>query len=413
MYSHSRISAFEQCPLKYRYAYVDRIRTGITPVEFFLGSRAHDALEHLYKCRLHGKLLTEEETLAFFEKKWEGEWNDNIVIRKKEFSAEDYRNVAREGVRDYYRRYRPFDEGKVMGIEKRIVVDLDPGGEGRYKLQGYIDRLDRKEGGLFEIHDYKTSASLPTQAEADRDRQLALYEIGLRDMFSGVEEVKLVWHYLRFDAEIRSGRTPSQLRKLCKGVVGRIDEIEDAVEKGSFPARESALCGWCEFQEICPQWRHLFETKKLEPEARDVEDGTALVNSLAGIREELRKCSALEKELRAEKKRLEEALQRFAREKGVDRVFGDEFEAAVREKTALKVPTKTHEPEEYAELVELVRESEYWSRISDLSRRKLEKFLQTDEAGRLPGRVRDLVKEETKTTVSLRKRRDQGEGGNA
>jgi putative RecB family exonuclease len=39
MYSHSRLSAYEACPLKYRYAYVDRVKLERMPesVEAFMG----------------------------------------------------------------------------------------------------------------------------------------------------------------------------------------------------------------------------------------------------------------------------------------------------------------------------------------------------------------------------------------
>ncbi len=48
-YSHSKLSTFEQCPIKFKYRYIDKI-----PVEFektieaFLGEIVHEALEWLY-----------------------------------------------------------------------------------------------------------------------------------------------------------------------------------------------------------------------------------------------------------------------------------------------------------------------------------------------------------------------------
>ena len=53
-------------------------------------------------------------------------------------------------------------------------------GDGRYAVRGVIDRLVRARDGALEIHDYKTGRRLPSQDELDRDRQLALYEIGVR-----------------------------------------------------------------------------------------------------------------------------------------------------------------------------------------------------------------------------------------
>ena len=36
-----------------------------------------------------------------------------------------------------------------------------------------------------------------SQNEANKDRQLALYQIGLTKIFPDVQHVKLVWHFLR------------------------------------------------------------------------------------------------------------------------------------------------------------------------------------------------------------------------
>ena len=77
----------------------------------------------------------------------------------------------------------------------------------RYACKGVIDRLMLAPDGAFEIHDYKTGAGLPAQAELYRDRQLALYQIGVQKLWPEAREVRLVWHLVAFDMA-RSVRTP-------------------------------------------------------------------------------------------------------------------------------------------------------------------------------------------------------------
>ena len=49
-FSHSRIGKYESCPLQYKFAYIDRIKVvAEDTIETFLGSRAHEALEKLYR----------------------------------------------------------------------------------------------------------------------------------------------------------------------------------------------------------------------------------------------------------------------------------------------------------------------------------------------------------------------------
>ena len=66
-------------------------------------------------------------------------------------------------------QHKPFNDN-TLEIEKRILINLDKKGE--YKLQGFIDRLVHNlEKDEFEIHDYKTGKSLPTQEKIENDRQ--------------------------------------------------------------------------------------------------------------------------------------------------------------------------------------------------------------------------------------------------
>ena len=75
-FSHSRIGCFEQCPLKYKFNYIDKLETEIEDtVEAFLGKRVHETLEKLYKDLKFQKLNTLKELLDFFNSEWKKNWN--------------------------------------------------------------------------------------------------------------------------------------------------------------------------------------------------------------------------------------------------------------------------------------------------------------------------------------------------
>jgi putative RecB family exonuclease len=49
IYSHSRLSCYEQCPRKYKLQYIDRIKIEVKEtIELFLGKRVHETLKKLY-----------------------------------------------------------------------------------------------------------------------------------------------------------------------------------------------------------------------------------------------------------------------------------------------------------------------------------------------------------------------------
>ena len=252
VYSNSRLSTFETCPRQYWFAYIEKPEIERPPtVEAFLGSRVHEALEHLYFRLLNGRLLSRDELLDWYEALWQKEWSDDVRIVKADLTADDYRAVGRQCIGDYYERYHPFDQDRTLVLEGQILFNLDA--DGRHKVRGFIDRLARDRDGRYAIHDYKTSSRLPKQAQADADRQLALYQIGVQGMWDDVQEVDLVWHYLRFGAELRSRRTPEQLVALKAECIALIEDIESRGEDDEdFPTSASRLCDWCDYRELCP-----------------------------------------------------------------------------------------------------------------------------------------------------------------
>ncbi|GAI32254.1 unnamed protein product [marine sediment metagenome] len=48
-YSHSRLETFQNCPLKCKLNYIDKIKREEEGIEAFLGSRFHEVMEKIYK----------------------------------------------------------------------------------------------------------------------------------------------------------------------------------------------------------------------------------------------------------------------------------------------------------------------------------------------------------------------------
>lgn len=66
VYSHSRLSTFEQCPQKFKLKYIDKVETEAEEsVEAFLGVRVHETLEKLYRDLQYQKENTLDDLLDF------------------------------------------------------------------------------------------------------------------------------------------------------------------------------------------------------------------------------------------------------------------------------------------------------------------------------------------------------------
>jgi len=251
MYSHSKLSTFEQCRLKFKYRYIDKIKTTSTSIESFLGKIVHDTLQWLYlKIKSKEKIPTIDELIKYYADRWQENYKQDIIIVKKTLTTKDYFNKGVEFLINYYTKNHPFDDN-TLEVEKRIVITF--GESGGYIIQGFIDRLVYNlKKNEYEIHDYKTSNFLPTQESLDNDRQLALYSLAIKDLFGKDKNVALIWHFLAHNIKIHSRRTNEQLEQLKKETIELIKKIESTTE---FPSNKSVLCDWCEYNSICSEFK--------------------------------------------------------------------------------------------------------------------------------------------------------------
>lgn len=390
LFSNSRLSTFEQCPLKYKYQYIDRIKVEVAKtVEAFMGSIVHEALEKLYrdlKLQKHNSL---EDLLAYYNDQWAKNWTDDIKIVRKEYTAENYRKTGEKCVADYYNRFAPFSE-RVLGIETMEYVNLDP--EGEYKWNVRMDRLDYAGDGRYEIHDYKTAGTLPKQEHMDKDRQLALYSLWVKQNFKDAKKVDLVWHYLVYDRDLRSERTDEQLEELRKET---LEAVKKAVEAKDFPANETNLCNWCEYQFMCPKWANLYKVESLPPKEFKEEDGVRLVDELANL-------SKQKKELDEKLEAVKQDLVEYANKLGVEVVFGSEKKAKISTSTDIAFPAKHTEQRE--ELIKLLKQEGLWGDVEDLDIFALKKIIQNREWGEdVLNKLTPYQEDKTTATVRLAK----------
>ena len=369
-FSHSKIGTFESCKLQFKFAYIDKIKVEAEDtIETYLGSKVHEALEKLYRDKRFEKSTTLEELLVFYNTIWEENWKDSIIIVKKDYSADNYRKMGERMLTDYYNRHKPFDQGRIIGLETQDFLTLDD--QGLYKFHIRIDRLMDMGDGLYEVHDYKSGSSLPKQEELDKDRQLAMYSQWVRQNFKDFKKVRLVWHFLAFDKEMDSYRTKEELENLRKAVLAQIHEIETTED---FPANVSWLCDWCLYKSICPMWKHEVELAQ-KPDNEYLNDpGLKLVDAYVAIKE---KSDACRKETEAELEKIREALIAFCEREGVQVVAGSENKISVKPYETIKLPSKNSE--ERGKLIDTLKKLGRLEEVSVFNTYALNKILDKKE----------------------------------
>ncbi len=387
-FSPSKLDVYKDCPRRYRFRYIEKIRRPGRSIEAFLGECVHAAFEKLYESLQHGRKLSQDEALAAFEEHWARGFGDDIKLRG-DYGVADWKSLGRTCVERYYAAHAPFDEDTTVAVERKIGFSLPV--EGRpIRIEGFIDRLALGKDGAFEIHDYKTGKTLPAQAEVDADWQLALYDAAVRATWPDAKGVRLIWHYVRHGKSLISTRTAEQLEGLKAEVAALISRIK---RDRDFPVNKTVLCDWCEYRDLCPAWAHPEKIAALPPPQRLADEGFRLATRLGRLEDERRELKDRLKELELAVKAAEAEVAAWAQAAGVCAVQGQGGQASVSFKDELKLPAKTHAPQQWEAMEREARaDAKLWEAVSHLdAHRVLEAFRERKLEERLLAAVDSIV----------------------
>jgi putative RecB family exonuclease len=362
--SYSSINTYETCPAKYRFQYRDKLPTSGSPALTF-GDVLHRTLY-----RFHDRPVpvapSMDELLEMLESEWTG---DGFRDPSEE---QLYLDHARQILTGYYKE----NAGSFRipaALEFRFSVEVEG-----VQLNGMIDRMDRIPGGGYEIIDYKTNRRLPPKAVVDRDLQLSLYYLAAREIW-GIEPERLTLYYLLPGQRMSTFRTAADADELRR----RIGTVAERIAAGMFEPRQNPLCDWCDFQQVCPLYRHKFEKEQGDPTPKMTE----LVDEWISLkREDWERYRRLE-ELRA-------LINAFCEEHGYRRLYGSDGSAVDRRPVHVTAPDP-------AAIRAVLESMGLWDQVISVDPKKLSDLI---ESRRLPPDVEDALlasREEMRTQYSL------------
>jgi len=386
IYSHSRVSCFENCPYQYKLRYIDKIKIDIpTTIEAFMGDVVHKTLEKLYLDKKFKKKVSKFSLLRFYENLWNREYSDDILIVKEGMKPENYREMGAEFIKNYYDKYKPFDQLTILGLETQDRLTLPDGNQWHIR----IDKLACDDKGNYYVCDYKTNSRMKNQEEADSDRQLAMYSLWVKDKFRDCKRVILKWEMLAFNKEVTSERTEEQLKKLQEEICARIKEIETAKE---FPRRQTGLCNYCVYKTICPSFKHELELERKETERFKKDEGVKLVDEFSEVKTKLQ-------ELKEKEDKLKEKLIEYGKQFGIDAIYGSNKVARLKEFERVVLP----DGEEKKKFVKMLKDKGLWESYSMLCYPKLNSGVLRGNVEKDIEKMLEIIKE---VRISLKKREE-------
>lgn len=248
--SYSKLNTYRQCPLRYRFTYVDRLPR--RPRRLFRAARRihHALMRWLTYSRTSQPRW--EDVRAAYESAW-GAVQDPTVTEERDFQ-EGLQILQEFHEANVDRPCRP------VLLEHKFAVPLGP-----HVLVGALDRVDATDSG-YEVIDYKLDRELRTQEMVDEDLQLALYHLALEEG-QGITPEALSLYFLRHNIQRTTTRTPKQSAELMKWVIATGDEISRQREWRPCVGEQ---CVSCDFRAVCPA--HTGEPLP-PPTARPAESG--------------------------------------------------------------------------------------------------------------------------------------------
>jgi hypothetical protein len=198
-------------------------------------------------------------------------------------------------------------------------------------------------------------------------------------MWRDVEAVDLIWHYVRFDTDLVSHRTPEQLQGVREACITVIDDIESrGREEERFPTHPSPLCPWCDFRTICPATRHEYATAALPPKKFKEDDGVQLVDRWAETVEARKALEAEVNELKDLEDELQSRVEGFAMKEGLEAVVGSAYRADIQKVAGFEFPRTGSELRPAFDAV--LKETGLWDLVAAPVHQKLASLLGDPEA---------------------------------
>lgn len=305
--SFSALDTFRQCPLRYKFSQIDKIKEPKSKEAVF-GNKIHKVLQFFHSKEPVSPTL--DELLNYLKEVWGSE------VFQDEQEDMIYFGEAIKILKNYYNYFLKLKEKPItLNTETRFEVLMEHPKDKNKKalLRGFIDKVDKTTRQGIEVVDYKTAKKLPSQQEVDNNLQLSLYALGVIHRWpqfakQGLENIKLTFHYLKHQETMSTRRTKEQLDNVKKQIWERLTEID----KSDFPPIPSALCDWCGYRRICPMWKHLYK----EQISIDDEKVKKVVDEYF----ELKQTSAKNTKRMNE---LKEIIERYLDKQKLERVFGE------------------------------------------------------------------------------------------
>ena len=372
--SFTQISLYQSCPLCYKLQYID----GLKPKDkwyFSFGITMHLCVEHFFKVSAPPPPSL-DKLLQFYEQHWLSNGYESAEEETK------YKAYGRDILTKFWEIHST-DFRMPVAVEQMFWIDIEG-----VKLRGFIDRVDKLEGGGLSIIDYKTNKELFTAGDLEKDLQLTLYQLAA-ELTWHLPVERLTLYHLRSNTPCScQPRNEARLEQAKRLVL----EVAENIAKQRFPAIENQYCP-CDFPEHCPYYRQKYMEAAPELARQDILPGIAVADAVeryVSLQEQI-------KELQLKLDEAKQAIIGFCQAEGLNRVYGSEH--AITYKLMERTGFSEDEVRALLETVGL------WDRVLSLDQSRLKQLLADEGVAEDIRNRLEALRQVTSTFPQLRVKR--------
>ncbi len=261
VFSYSKMEVFKNCPLQYRYKYIEKKYSQDSSIALELGSLCHYVLEQ------KGKMITSGKTVDY------NKLNDILMNGVTEIDEKTKEKLL--GVNQLKKKYfevwyeadnasgASYDE-KIKLFDKVLHEEMEDTEwhptyfekpfefvwNNKVVLKGFIDRIDVRNGEYRTV-DYKTSKKVYEQSKLATSLQFGIYALAIFNEF-GVLPVESEYRFILIDDK-QYALTKGWEKRLIKAMDKVFGDIETSEKGNVFVPKPSPLCHWCNFCQTNPE----------------------------------------------------------------------------------------------------------------------------------------------------------------
>jgi hypothetical protein len=252
-WSYSQLNTLMQCPLQYKFRYVERREPEFVPDYFPFGTAVHAAHKTMCEALKEGNDPVEADALQTFSETWE------VLGRNPQLrfsKGKDWDNLKSLGQAMVKVLFQEMPREHVIAVDEGFTVPLiTADGEVLDKpLYGIFDLIVETDDGLCVV-DLKTGARKMQQEDVDADLQVVSYLYAISQIAENPGKVLFRFDlitknpkrplYVTYSTE-RNGQDFSKLVRLFQ-------KAEAEVQNGVFLPRRSWRCKTCSYRSGCQE----------------------------------------------------------------------------------------------------------------------------------------------------------------